>query len=408
MPRPVEEPFEILKQLGRGGFACTYLARVADPELRAEYGEEVVALKVPLGRAEERVLHREMELNAGLHLRLRHLRSPNIVRYLGFEVFQGRVVMVMEYLAEGSLRGRLGPFGRQRRFPPPEAEKLAAGMLRGLALIHAEQVFHRDIKPENILLREGVPKIADLGIARMLDTGELAVTQAGTLPYMSPEILSSGGASYPSDIWSVGVTLYEMVTGRLPFGDERTPIRGMVELICRGAFTPASEVCKEVSPGLSAIIARSLQRDPGARAGALETAEALEALDGGGTPALAPEAELRAAREEAGDPARADAAETRLRQLVGAHPRDPRPCQLLGELLGRRQRYPEAVAMLRQASELRPRDATLLWQLGLALQNTGDRKAAAACVSRALEAGLPEPLRGAASRLLRALGAGPS
>src|SRR5262245_19956737 len=145
MDHQPDEPFELLEQLGRGGFACTYLAKVTDPELRAEFEQDIVALKVPLGRREERVLRREMELNAGLHMRLKHLRSPNLVRYLGFEIFRGRMVMVMEYVPEGSLRGRLGGLGRQQRLPVDESRAIAIGTLRGLALVHAEQVFHRDI-----------------------------------------------------------------------------------------------------------------------------------------------------------------------------------------------------------------------------------------------------------------------
>ena len=99
MAREPDEPFELLEPLGRGGFACTYLARVVDPDLRDEYQRDEVALKVPLGRREERVLRHEMELNAGLHMRL---KSENLVRYLGFTVFRGRIVMVMEYVPEGA------------------------------------------------------------------------------------------------------------------------------------------------------------------------------------------------------------------------------------------------------------------------------------------------------------------
>jgi serine/threonine-protein kinase len=405
--RTSDQPFEILKQLGRGGFACTYLARVKDPDLRTEFGRDEVALKVPLGRKEERLLRREMELNAGLHMRIRHLRSENLVRYLGFEVFDGRLVMVMEYVADGSLRGRIGGIGRQQRLPVDEACRLAAGILRGLAVIHAEQVFHRDIKPENVLLDRGVPKIADLGIARLLDSGQLAVTQAGTLPYMSPEILGSDGASYPSDVWSVGVTLYEMVTGRLPFGDERTPIRRFVELICAGDHAAAGEVCPDIPRPLSDLIERSLHRDPQSRLPVLDLAKALEALSDADAPTVvAIDPELRALRAEMDDPTRADFVESRLLRLVEAHPDDPRPYQLMGELLGRRQRHADAVGWLRRGCERAPGDGPLLWQLALALQGTGDRRQAAAFVAQALEAGLPDALRGHAARLLRVLGGG--
>jgi serine/threonine protein kinase len=398
--REPDEPFELLEQLGRGGFACTYLARVVDSELRDEYQRDEVALKVPLGRREERVLRHEMELNAGLHMRL---KSENLVRYLGFTVFRGRIVMVMEYVPEGSLRGHLGKIGHQRRLPPSEALGIAVGTLRGLALIHAEQVFHRDIKPENILLAQGVPKIADLGIARLLDSDALAVTQAGTLPYMSPEILSSEGASYTSDIWSVGVTLYEMVTGRLPFGDERTPIRGFVELICEAKPLPASEACPDVSPALSAVIARALRKERAARfATAEDMAQALEALGRVAQPTI--DDELAAVRAAMDDPAQADVVEARLRRLAESHPREHGVYRLLGELLGRRQRHREAVEVLRRGAELAPAEGLLQWKLALALQSVGDRRAAETCLSRALELGLPDPLRSQAALLLRALG----
>jgi serine/threonine protein kinase len=192
MRTPTGEPFELLNQLGRGGFATTWRARVIDPDLKPEFGE-IVAVKVPHGKREAKVLKSELELNAGLHMRLRKFRSPNLVRYLGFELFQGGIVMVMEFVPEGSLRTLLStsPY----RLAPEDARTITQGILRGLALIHREEIVHRDIKPENILMNEGIPKIADFGIARILETGKLANTQAGTIPYMSPEILSDDGGS---------------------------------------------------------------------------------------------------------------------------------------------------------------------------------------------------------------------
>ena len=119
-------------------------------------------------------------------------------------------------------------------------------------MIHHEHVFHRDIKPENILLEGDTPKIADLGIARMLDANELASTGIGSLPYMSPEILGKEGASFPSDLWSLGVTLYEMVTGRLPFDGT---LGELADMIRRTEPLAACKVCPDVPAGLSEIIA---------------------------------------------------------------------------------------------------------------------------------------------------------
>jgi serine/threonine protein kinase len=206
-----EESFELLELLGRGGFAHTYRARVLDSELIEEYGTDEIALKIPLA-GKQRALRKDFEINATLHVRLKPLRSANLVRYLGVEIFRGQLVMAMEYVRHGSLRRKLGPLDSQKRVEIPEAVEITEGVLSGLAVIHQEHIFHRDIKPENILMDDKIPKVADMGIARMLESNELASSTTGTLYYMSPEILGEAGADFRSDLWSVGVTLYEMVT----------------------------------------------------------------------------------------------------------------------------------------------------------------------------------------------------
>jgi serine/threonine protein kinase len=191
-------------------------------QLREDFGADIVALKIP-HKDKERALRREVEMQAVLHLRLKDIQAVNIVRYLGFAVFRGKMVMAMEFVEHGSLRDKLGKIGLQKRLPIEEALKIAEGALKGLAAIHQEHVFHRDIKPENILMSGHPPKVTDFGISRMLDANELASTTSGTIFYMSPEILGPEGASFTSDIWSVGATLYEMVTGKLPFWGLDTP-----------------------------------------------------------------------------------------------------------------------------------------------------------------------------------------
>src|SRR6185295_17677035 len=101
-------------------------------------------------------------------------------------VFRNQIVMAMEYISGGSLRNVIGIDKKQKRLPVEDAVRIAIGVLDGLAVIHREHVFHRDIKPENILMDGKTPKIADLGISRMLGTNELASTTTGTLYYMSP------------------------------------------------------------------------------------------------------------------------------------------------------------------------------------------------------------------------------
>jgi len=227
------EPFELIELLGTGGFAHTYRAQVIDEDLVEDFGSEEVALKIPLNSKKERILRHELELNASLYLRMKNMNVPNIVRYLGFAVFRGQIVMAMEYVSQGNLRKMMRSHGHPRRLPVEDAVRISMGILKGLVVIHQEHVFHRDIKPENILVAEDIPKIADLGLARMLAPNELASSAAGTIHYMSPETFGEEGASFTSDLWSLGVMLYEMLTAKLPFGRLNTPIGTMVDLIRR-------------------------------------------------------------------------------------------------------------------------------------------------------------------------------
>ncbi|MFQ5473558.1 MAG: serine/threonine-protein kinase, partial [Dehalococcoidia bacterium] len=224
------EIFRLVKTLGHGGFADTYLAEVLSPQLAHAWGTETVAIKIPKDRRKEKTLIQELQTNNLVTEVLRDLAgATNVVRYLGFEDYDGKWVMVMEYVAGGSARDVVGHLGCQKPMDIDRAVGIVRGVLQGLSAIHRAGVFHRDIKPENILLdNQGVPKVADLGIATMLHSNEQASSTVGTLAYMSPEILGPDGASFESDIWSVGVTLYEMLTGRWPFGDETTPMGSMV------------------------------------------------------------------------------------------------------------------------------------------------------------------------------------
>jgi serine/threonine protein kinase len=173
------EPFKLLRLLGTGGFGHTWKAQVLDEALREEFGAEVVAIKVPLNREKARALKREFAENALFHLRLKELQAVNIVRYLGFDIFQGRLVMVEEFVSHGSLRRKLGGIWHQKPLPLDEAVNIAEGVLKGLVVMHGEHVIHGAIQPDNILLQGDVPKIAGFGISRSLDATEQAST-AGT------------------------------------------------------------------------------------------------------------------------------------------------------------------------------------------------------------------------------------
>jgi serine/threonine protein kinase len=397
-----EELFELLQPLGTGGFAVTYKARVLDPELVHDFGTDIVALKIPHDKKKERALKGEVEKLISLQRGMRERETVNLVRYLGFEVFQGKIIMVMEYAAQGSLRGKIGDIGYQRRLPIEEAVEITLGVLNGLSVLHREHIFHRDIKPENILMQAHNPKITDFGISRMLAAAQFASTTTGTLPYMSPELLSNKGASFASDIWSLGVMCYEMLAGQLPFGEPGVPIVLMIERIRHADMVPLDKLRPEVPPELCRIVRGALQADPQDRfATGQEMYAALQAFTREQDKRIEHEAhEILGWLNQGGE---STIAEARFRNLVDKYPRDSRAYRYLGEYYNRCQRHAEAIESFQQGLELEPHNASLYWDVALGYQRIGRQEAAVESLRRAIALGLEPRLRQHAATLLRAL-----
>ena len=397
-----KEPFVLLGLLGIGGFAQTHKARVMDKELVKEFGgQEVVALKIPLPE-KVRTLKRDLEMNTLLHLRLKELQAVNLVRYLGFDFFKGTIVLAFEYIEGGSLRDKIGLIGAQRRLDPEEAVKIAEGVLQGLSVIHKEGIFHRDIKPENILIHGEIPKIADLGLSRILEPNGYASTSQGTVQYMSPDCLSTRGASFTSDIWSLGVTLYEMVTGRLPFGEPDTAIGNLVDLIRHDRHVPACEVCADVPTALSKIIDQALCKNPKDRfSGADEMLEALRSLSEGTNDPL--EKEISAIRELITTFENPRLIESKLKEFVGQYNQNPSGYQYLGEFYNRCQRHDEALSAFKKGLKIEPDSAMLRWNLALTYQKMGKKNNAVQNLKKAISSGLDPGLQRHARILLKIL-----
>ena len=269
-------PYEILDTLGSGGMGTVYLAR--DIRLSRKVALKFIHSDPSTssdGDTQQRLLHEARAASI--------LNHPNVchVYDVGGE---GRDSWIaMEYVEGASLASIVRSKGR---LPPGDVIRLGRQIAGGLAHAHDRGVLHRDLKTANIVCdREGHPKILDFGIAgRIVQDIATEVTRsathadssafAGTLPYMAPEVIRGNAQDARSDLWSLGVVLFELLAGSRPF-DGRNAF-DLAAAIVQGKMTPVPE---HVPAPLARIVVRLLSNDPGHRYGtAAETAAALDAL----------------------------------------------------------------------------------------------------------------------------------
>jgi serine/threonine protein kinase len=252
--------FGIVERIGAGGMGEVYRAR-------DEHLDRDVALKVlPEGLlADERARRRFR----GEALALSRLNHPHIATVHDFATYDGTDVLVMEYVAGEPLSDRRST-GAIRE---AEAVRLATQLVEGLGAAHAEGIVHRDLKPANLRIPpDGRLEILDFGLAALRqpadgETETRTMTAegpvAGTLPYMAPEQLRGESTDARTDIYAVGVTLYEMVTGQRPFHDTST--LWSAEAILHEPRVPPSRLAHRLSPPLEQIILKCVEKDAGLR-----------------------------------------------------------------------------------------------------------------------------------------------
>ncbi len=265
--------YEILGRLGSGSMGEVFEAQ--DRQLRRKVAIKVLAATHALNDKRRRRFLREARAASSVD-------HPNICTVHDIGESGEHLYIVMSRYDGDTLEARL----RQGRLPVSEALDIARQITRGLACAHDAGVVHRDIKPANILLPPSGPvKILDFGIAKVLGETRLTRTDAapGTLAYMAPEQIEGGDADVRADIWSVGVLLYQMLDGRLPF--KRSGLGATVNSILHES--PAPLAGETLTPGLGAVVAKALAKDPESRFP--DARELLAALDDP-TSIMAPEA----------------------------------------------------------------------------------------------------------------------
>jgi len=249
--------YQLIKELGRGATGKVYLAD--DP-----FAKRKVAVKVAFPEAlkseDDGKLYKSMFLNeAALAGKLNH---PHIVQIYDAVVEDTMSYIVMEYVDGGTLEKFCKP---DALLEPREVAEIVFKCVRALAFAHNLGLTHRDIKPGNILHKDGTEiKIADFGASINKVSDRTVITNLGSPAYMSPELVTGGAqASHLTDIYALGVVMYYMLAGKLPFTAANT--MSMIYQIVNTDPEAPSAHRKEVSPELDTVTMKAMAKDPGER-----------------------------------------------------------------------------------------------------------------------------------------------
>jgi len=305
--------FELLAEIGSGSSGTVHRARLLVAYGGLEAGTEIAVKFLRQDLVHDEKARRRMEAEGELGEQVRH---PNVAAIHGFETFDllGMQVsyLLMEYVRGTTLRQLLATQG-----PPVEdlTRRIGADAAKGLHALHRRGVVHRDVKPDNLVLTpEGQVKIVDLGLARPFGTRGYGSSSsggiAGTVTYTAPEVLRAEPASPRSDLYALGVVLFEVATGRHPFR-HCTSADDMIHAHLYEAPPRPSHFRPRISVLLEELVLQLLAKDPDRRPkDAAEVARALQAGDqsewwrrhAGAAPALESRRRLREMRRQADTP----------------------------------------------------------------------------------------------------------
>ena len=241
--------YEVLSKIGAGGMADVYKGRdcmlnryVAIKVLKKEYREDENFV---------RKFRSEAQAAAGL-------QNPNIVNVYDVGEDRGLYYMVMELVEGITLKEYIQKKGRLSN---KEVLSISIQMCTGIEAAHKHEIIHRDIKPQNIIISKAAKvTVTDFAIANAVSSPTVTSSAMGAVHYVSPEQARGGFCDAKSDIYSVGITMYEMATGKVPFDGDSTVAVAMKHL--QETMTPPSEIVPSVSPALEKIILKCTQKSP--------------------------------------------------------------------------------------------------------------------------------------------------
>lgn len=238
-------PYTLLKKLGQGGFGEVWLA-----EKQTKFVTKKLAVKLPLkDQVDTDAVRHEATLweQASGH--------PNVLPIIDADEYDGQIVIVSEYAPDGSLADLLK---KQGCLSVEKAVEMIDGILAGLEFLHSRKIIHRDLKPDNVLLQGETPRLADFGISRVLRTTmtSSSINLAGTPYYMAPESFDKK-RNEQTDIWAVGVILYEILAGKRPFEDDN-----LINLVSSIATKEPQPLPESIPNWLKDVIKKALSKSP--------------------------------------------------------------------------------------------------------------------------------------------------
>lgn len=257
--------YHILEQLGEGGMAVVYKA--FDTHLESDVAIKILRVGGFPADSLPRILKR-FQIEAKKMAQLNH---TNIIKVMDYGEFEGSPFLVMPYIPGGTLKERLG-----KPLPWKAAIRIVIPIANALAYAHEKGLIHRDVKPSNILITQsGEPMLSDFGVAKVLESDEtldltFTGTGVGTPEYMAPEQAAGNIIDPRVDIYALGVVLYEMLTGRVPFTAD-TPIAVIIKKATEPMPNPRSLI-PDLPEAVEHVLFKALAKNPANR---FETMEAL-------------------------------------------------------------------------------------------------------------------------------------
>jgi len=261
-------PYRLIRVIGRGGMGMVYLGRRDDEQFEKEVAVKLIDPALYSPSLMRRFQH-ERRILAGLE-------HPNIARLLDAGLTsEGIPFIVMEFVAGEPVH----EYCRKQDLPVRDRLRLFLKICDAVQFAHRSLVVHRDLKPSNILVtEEGIPKLLDFGIAKMLspvgteaEPGTMPLTQAMTPDYASPEQLRGANVNTATDVYSLGVLLFELLAGHRPYVLSGKPLEEIVRVVCEETPVRLSlaagktPLAKELAGDLDHIVAKAIRKDPSER-----------------------------------------------------------------------------------------------------------------------------------------------